>query len=132
MRQLLAAMGSDIKPAGKDYIARCPVHGDKDFAMSIKQCPDGSVVAHCHACGANGLDLYRHLGLDLEELFGGKQYDKPMVPVHIQEAYDLDRAVVVIYRFDESQGKRINLYDKRRYKLALARIKGIEEKFEIR
>ena len=73
MQQLLAALGNNIKPRGKDWLARCPVHNDKDFAMSVKQVSDVSVIAHCFSCGANGLDLYKSLGLDLDELFGGKE-----------------------------------------------------------
>ena len=130
MRQLLAALGHDIKPSGKDWTARCPVHMDSDFAMSIKQASDGSILAHCFACGANGLDLYKTLGLDLDELFGGKKLDnKDYIPQNIKDEHEVDKLVIMIYRGAIKKGKSPSLVDKRRFKLAEARIKGVESKY---
>lgn len=128
MNKLIAALGSDIKPRGRDkWIARCPIHGDKDFAMSVEQAADGSVIAHCFACGANGLDLYRHLGLDLDELFGGKQRDT--IPNSVRDDLSNDKFFAAVYESDIKKGIKPTWNDQKRYKLAKARIKGIKEKW---
>lgn len=129
MKQLLAALGSDIKPQGMDkWVARCPVHKDKDFAMSIKLDDMGCVLACCHACGANGLDLYKSLNLALDELFGGKKYTQ-IIPREVEEQYKQDKLVIELYKSDRDAGKTATLADKRRYKLAVARSEGIKAKF---
>jgi len=130
MQNLLNALGSNVKPAGRDkWIAKCSVHNDKDFAMSIKLNADNSVVAYCHACEANGFDLYRSLGLDLDELFGGKQKEGTFVPNLIKDQLQDAKWFCAIFEADEKQGVNITLADKRNYKLQKARIKGIQRKF---
>jgi len=132
MRQLIAALGDDIKASGRHWMAKCPVHKDKDFAMKISQRSDLSVGAHCFSCGANGLDLYKTLGLDLDELFGGRQLEKrekPMMPHDISREYKVDKLCVSFHEADLELGKQTTLIDKRRYRFAIARIKGVEDKF---
>ena len=129
MQKLLAALGDNVKPRGKDYIARCQVHNDKDFAMSIKQVSDGSVIAYCFACQANGVDLYKALGLDLDELFGGKKSD--FIPQGIKDQLSEDKMFIAIYNADVEKGIKPRLNDKRRYKLAVARSEGIKSKFNL-
>jgi len=130
MNQLLAALGDDIKPAGRDkWTARCPVHGDKDFAMSIKQEADSSIKAYCFACGANGLHLYKHLQLDLSELFGGREMERQAVPPAILAQYKEDRVVCQIYDNDKAKGRTHSYKDEMRYKLGKARMRGIENKW---
>ena len=132
MENLIKALGDDIKKLRNgSWIAKCKVHNDKDFAMSIKQNSDGSVMAHCFACGANGLDLYRALNLDLDELFGGRKLEAGHIPHDIKEQYETDRLVIAIYDADQKSGKQISLTDMRRYRLAVARKKGVEDKFNI-
>jgi len=130
MNLLLAALGSDVKPAGKDkWVARCPVHGDKDFAMGIKQVGDGSVIANCLACGANGLELYRYLGLDLSELFGNKEQDSTFMPPKLREEYSDDRRFIRIFKHDEHEGRNISYADNMRYKLAVSRSRNLRERY---
>jgi len=134
MRELLAALGDNVKVQGSKWIAKCPVHGDKDFAMIISQRPDSSVGAHCFACDANGLDLYNALGLNLDELFGGKKLekrDKPYLPNHLKDQFLIDKICIDINKVDIDAGKTISLADKRRVRLAIARIDGIKAKFTV-
>lgn len=130
MQQLLAALDK-VRPNGKNrYRARCPVHnGSNPTALSIKQNSDGSVSAHCFSCGANGLDLYKTLGLDLDELFGGKKGD--FIPQGIKDQLSEDKMFIAIYESDVSKGVNPKLLEKRRYRLALARSEGIKTKFNI-
>jgi len=131
MQQLIAALNDDIKPRGRDkWIARCPVHNDKDFAMSIEQRADSSVIAYCHACGAKGLDLYRALNLDLDELFGGKENNR-VVPNNIVNQLSDDKWFCKVYESDESSGRDIAWTDKKQYKISKARIKGIQDKYNL-
>lgn len=129
MDSLIKALGQNIKPKGANWVAKCPVHADKDFATDIKYADDGSVLAHCHACGANGLDLYRALGLPLDELFGFRESKKQMMPQKIREIYKIDQLAIDIYLADREAGRIEKYADKKRYKLALARVKGVEEKY---
>ena len=54
---------------GGRYNACCPVHNDKHPSMSVKILDDGMVLMHCFACGANGIEIIRALGLSPSELF---------------------------------------------------------------
>ena len=120
MNKLIAALGNNIRKSGKNWIARCPVHNDKDFAMSIKE--DGNrVLAHCFACGANGLALYRALDLPLDELMGGEQENT--VPRHVIEKAKEDRWFIAIYESDVKKGIKPTLNEKRRYRMAKERIR---------
>jgi len=101
MRQLLAALGANAKRINDHkYTAICPVHsGNKNHALTIEQVGDGSVIAHCFSCGANGLDLYRHLELDLDELFGGRQLErsKSYIPPQHKKEYEIDKLCISIH-----------------------------------
>jgi len=120
MNKLIAALGNNIRKSGKNWVARCPVHNDKDFAMSIKE--DGNrVLAHCFACGANGLALYRALDLPLDELMGGEQENT--VPRHVIEKAKEDRWFIAIYESDVKKGIKPTLNEKRRYRMAKERIR---------
>jgi len=130
MKLLLAALGSDIKPSGKNkWMAKCKVHNDKDFAMSVKLNHDNSIVANCFACGANGLDLYKVLNLDLDELFGKKESGS--IPSHIERQLSDDKWFCAVYESDIKKGIRPQYSDQKKYKVSKARIKGIQDKFNI-
>lgn len=124
MNKLLDALGSNVKKrsGNNGYIAKCPVHNDKDFAMVIDE-RDGKVVAHCFACGANGYDLYQHLGLPLDELMGEGPRD--VISRERREKMEEDRWFIAIYESDIKKGIKPKLNDKRRYRLAKARL-GVE------
>jgi len=128
MNQLLAALGDDVKAAGRNWIARCPVHNDKDFAMSIREDSQGGVLAHCHACGANGLDLYRHLELDLDELFG-KAKDSSYVSMELKNQFREDKFLIAIAAKAIKDKIKMSYQDKRVYKIAKARHEGMTNKW---
>ena len=135
MNNLLNALGSKIKPTGKDkWTARCPVHQDKDFAMSITQDNNGGVIAYCHACGANGLDLYNALGLDLDELFGGKklEHDANYCPQSVKDEYETDKIVILISENSIANNLPMTWADKKRHRLAVARAAGVKTKYNLK
>lgn len=121
MINLINALGSNIKkrPGNKGYIAKCPVHNDKDFAMVIDE-KDGKVIAHCFACGANGYDLYQHLNLPLDELMGEKSFCG--ISMERREKMEEDKYFIAIYDADVKKGIKPTLNEKRRYRLAKARL----------
>lgn len=87
MRHLANALGNNIKSIRDDkWIAKCPIHDDKDFAMNITVGNKGGLIMRCHACGATGIDVYKKLNLPFSELYGSgyKRSDKPK-PVLTQE-----------------------------------------------
>ncbi len=129
MNQLLAALDG-VKRKGRDkYVALCPVHSEKTPSLNIKMADDGSVLAHCFGCGANGYEVYKALGLDLEELFGGKKLESDYVPNEIRDTYNLDKIVAMIYECMVKKNQYISLKDKRRYRVAVSRIEGLEKKY---
>jgi hypothetical protein len=126
---LIRALGENIRSVGTDkWICRCPVHNDKDFAMSIKRNHDNSVMAHCFACGANGLGLYRALDLDLSEMFGDND-SKSFIPEQIKSTYLEDKIVAAMHKAARERGDYISLQDNKRNRLAVARMAGIEAKY---
>jgi len=128
MNHLLNAINHDYKRSGSKLMIRCPVHNDSDYAMMVSQREDGSVGAHCFACGANGLDLYKHLRLPLDELQGGKER-RTVVPNDIRDTHTTDKLVIAIYQAAKERGEKIRYTDEKRYRLAVARKKGIEDKW---
>lgn len=121
MNNLLNALGSNIKkrPGNNGYIARCPVHNDKDFAMVVDE-KDGKVIAHCFACGANGYDLYKCLDLPLDELMG--ESEQLTISREKRDKMEEDKWFIAIYDSDVKKGIKPTLNEKRRYRLAKARL----------
>ena len=53
----LANLCEKPRKSGAGWTVCCPVHGEKNPSMSIKEGRKGDIIAHCFACGANGMDL---------------------------------------------------------------------------
>ena len=118
-----------LKPSGANkWNACCPVHDDHNPSMSIKQLDDLSYVCHCHSCGANGMDVFKALGCDLDELFGGKEFERDPISPKMKDDYKSDTYFVKIHEEFKRIGKPTTLSDHKRYKLATARIAGYELK----
>jgi putative DNA primase/helicase len=64
MIDLESILGSldKVRKQGQGYIACCPVHGDNNPSMSIKQADD-KILMYCHACGAKGPEIVQALGM---------------------------------------------------------------------
>ena len=114
-----------VRNSGQDkWRIPCPVHNGKDFNMSIKECADGTVLAHCFVCGADGPQLCEALGLPKSEIFPpDSQYIKPVITKKMQQEALEDEFVISI----ASEQRKLTLEDKRRLRLAKARLEGIDQ-----
>lgn len=114
-----------VRNAGQDkWRVPCPVHNGKGFNMSIKKCSDGTVLAHCFVCGADGPQLVESLGLPLSEIFPPDQeYIRPVFTKKMQQEALEDEIVLSI----ASETRTLSLADKRRIRLAKARLEGIDQ-----
>lgn len=111
---------------GSSYRASCPVHGeDKDPALKIAEI-DGKVLMHCHACGANGMDVMKKLDLPVKMLFSGEFTHDP--DWMLKKSKEDDLLFCMIYEAAEARGETIRTKELRRYKLAKQRNKIREEK----
>lgn len=118
-----------VRNAGQSkWRVPCPVHGGKDFNMMISERNDGSVGAHCFVCGANGIQMIEALGLPMKEIFApDSEYVRPAITRKMREEAEIDRSVLMIAESAEKTGQRLSLEDKRRVRLAKARLEGIEQ-----
>lgn len=115
-----------FKNYGKKFRAPCPVHDGKDMNLMISERDDGSVGAYCFVCGANGLAVCDALGVDRKELFPADQdYKKPVFTREMTTTYAQD--LLIVSMADKRPYNTLTLADKRRLKLAKARIEGLEE-----
>lgn len=115
-----------VRKSGRNkWRAPCPVHGGKDLNMIISERSDGSVGAHCFVCGANGVDLVDNLALDRSEIFApDSEYKKPVITRQMLEEEQMDRVILAMAENTPPQ----TLADKRRVKVAQARLEGLDEK----
>lgn len=118
-----------VRNAGQDkWRIPCPSHGGKGFNMMISERSDGSVGAHCFVCGANGVDLIEALNLPMKELFApDNDYQRPVVSKKMQTQAQEDEAVLMVAKGYKERGERMTLEDKRRVRLAKARLEGIQQ-----
>ena len=69
-----------VRRAGQGrWRAKCPVHGGKNqYALSIKEADDGTVLLHCFVCEGGAGQVASALGMDLADFFPPK--NDPLVP----------------------------------------------------
>lgn len=116
---------SKVRNSGQDkWRVPCPVHNGKGFNMSIKECADGTVLAHCFVCGADGPKLVQALGLEMAEIFPpDSNYIRPVFSKEMQQEALEDEIVLSI----AGETRKLTLEDKRRVRLAKARLEGIAQ-----
>lgn len=130
IEDILGSLDKVKRLAGGKYQACCPVHGDKNPSMSLTE-KDGRVLIHCFACGAKGIDVVKELGLPASVLF-----EKPLNSSQVTDYQrkkllqdqEFSTMFVNIYEAAESRGDYISLDDKRKYKMHVNRLAGIEAK----
>ncbi len=124
---LLNSLDKLRSTGGNKWASLCPAHENKtNRTLTIKQIEDGSYLCHCFSCGANGVDVFKALGLPLDELFGFKDRPRQVLTQRQRDEYEIDKIVVQIFSADKEVGKVISHSDYKRNRLAQARIVGIE------
>jgi len=88
---------------------------------------DGKVLIHCFSCQASGLEVVNALGLSPSVLFE-KQGERRAIPSSVIEKAKEDLYFISIYDNEKEKGGRITWNDQKRYKLALQRVKLLEQK----
>jgi len=117
------------KNYGNKFRAPCPVHDGKDMNLMISERSDGSVGAHCFVCGANGLAVVDALGVKRSELFPpDSEYKRQPVTNDMRATYAQDAMVVAMA--EKMPEGSMSLVDKRRLKLAKARMEGFEQRLQ--
>lgn len=117
-----------VKSVGKGkWQACCPVHGDRNPSMSIKEEPDGKVLCYCFACGAKGVDVVESVGLPTSVLFSPEsEFDRRQYKAAaLRKEKESDEIFISIYKAWEKAGKYICLSDKKRYRQAVNRLESI-------
>ena len=119
-----------VSPAGKDkWRSPCPVHNGKDRNLMISERSDGSVGVHCFVCGADGPKLCEAIGLPLKEIFSpDNDYVAPVFTKKMQDEELMDSMVIDIASSDIENGKRLTWEDRKRIRLANARLEGINQR----
>jgi len=111
--------------SGKTW-ACCPVHKDNNPSMTLTE-RDGKVLIHCFSCQASGLEVVNALGLSPSVLFE-KQGERRAIPSSVIEKAKEDLYFISIYDMEKEKGGRITWNDQKRYKLALQRVKLLDQK----
>lgn len=114
-----------VKQRGDRLWACCPVHQDKTPSLTLKE-EGGMVLIHCFGCNANGLQVVEALGLPASVLFL-KPLDRPVIPRKTIEAAREDMYFIAIYESEKEKGNRVTFSDSKRYKLAIQRVKLLEQ-----
>jgi len=126
--ELLARLEKVKKVGNGKWQACCPVHGDKNPSMSIKEENDGKVLCYCFACGAKGDQVVRAVGLPISVLFSEEsKLDNRNAwrEKKLLEEKESDELFLRIYSAWEKAGKAIKLTDRKRHKQAKARLASI-------
>lgn len=115
------------------WIACCPAHPDKTPSLTIAECDDGRVLAHCFSgCGFDA--IVDAIGISVEEFFPEKplyQRGKPLrrqFPAgDVLECLRFEATIAQVALSDMSQGKALSEADKTRLGLAAQRIRDAVE-----
>jgi CHC2-type zinc finger protein len=133
--RLLSALERVRAKGESKWVALCPVHAEKTPSLSIDLLPDGTVLAHCFGCGANGQQVAEALGIPVCDLFPARPYDTPSGPGgraplhrhrHVQNiltAAAHEATVLVVAMEAQRQGQELSREDEDRVFLALHRLR---------
>lgn len=109
-----------VRKSGKGYMACCPVHQDNSPSMSITE-KDDIILIHCHACGANGVDVVSALGLKPDVLFDKpfeREEDKNWL---LNAKADWDETIIIVAYEARRRGEPLSYNDYKTLKESLAR-----------
>jgi len=122
-----------VKKVGTDkWLACCPVHNDSNPSMSVAF-KDNRILCYCFACQAKGAEVAEAVGLKVSDLFADSISGAAKIQYHresLEKELDQDQMFVRIYEAWDKTGKPIKLSDRKRYKHAINRIAGIQDKLK--
>lgn len=131
--RLLSALQRVRAKGDSSWTALCPVHAEKTPSLSIDLLPDGTVLAHCFGCGANGQQVAEALGIPLSDLFPPRPHDTrpggrgPYTgnTRNLLAAVAHEALIVAIAMEDVWRGEDLSLADKDRVYAAVRRLREI-------
>jgi hypothetical protein len=109
-----------VRKVGNEYRACCPVHDDNSPSMTLTE-KDGKVLAYCFACGANGMDVIKALGLSVNEIFDRQMSSREAKERKLRDTDIEDKFIISMFEKGEEAGERFSHKDYRRYRLAIYR-----------
>lgn len=111
------------------WIARCPAHADKRASLSVRELPDGRVLAHDFA-GCSVQEVLAAVGLDMTALFPereiqqGKPERRPIPAADILRCVAFEALVVSAAASAMLAGAPLASVDRERLKTAAARLQA--------
>lgn len=127
----LLALLEGVKQTGSDrWIARCPAHGDKRPSLSLRELPDGRILAHCWS-GCSAAEVVHAAGLTFADLFPPRPDDHHRGPIATRSRWDRadvwqcvahESAVAAIVAADAAAGRPVSAEDAARAGLAADRL----------
>lgn len=132
---LLSHLESVKRTGDGRWLARCPAHADKRASLTVRELPDGRVLAHCFAgCSIN--EVVGAVGLELSALFpekitvdGIKPERRPFPAADILRAVSAETMIVSLAALDLAKGKALAAADLERLKLAATRLQAAAKEF---
>lgn len=119
MEQILSRLDK-VRQHGDQYVACCPVHGDKNPSMRIKDVGD-KILMYCFSCQARGPEIIKALGLPMSLIFKENSPDFDKKQWLLDKTRVEDDLFISIYEASQSKGERIRSSDLQRYRLAKSR-----------
>jgi DNA primase catalytic core len=130
----------DLKKTGGGYRSVCPFHDGKNMTMGVDQ---KKQFYHCFKCGAAGdliefIKRYDGVSFNMAVDTLCKQAgiskdtdDKQIIPKKVKDDLWMDSAILAIFEHDKKESIKVNYNDKKRVKLAEARLIGASDKYNI-
>lgn len=119
MEQILSRLDK-VRKQGDRYVACCPVHGDKNPSMQIKDVGD-KILMYCFSCQAKGPEIINALGLPMSLIFkeNNPNFDKSQWL--LDKTRVEDELFIHLYESAKAKGERIRSSDIQRYRVSIGR-----------
>ena len=127
--KLLPLLDRVKKIRNGNWIACCPVHGDKHPSLTITEKQDGRLLIHCHAQQCDVRAIVNAVGLELSDLFPPnpqayiRSERRPFPADSILACIAHETLVVLIAADWITQGKSLSPDDLKRLETAAIRIR---------
>lgn len=106
-----------VKKTGRgSWLACCPAHNDRSPSMTLRECDDGRILAHCFG-GCSIAEIVASVGLGWDEWFpekpqeNAKPYRRPFPSADVLEAVASDSALIAVTVANMANGEKITPED---------------------